>query len=148
VIRVIRWLHPVFPYIAEVMKRIALLLMSLAFALESFAAPPSTPPQQTPPSPVPFRLIFQSYDGEPQQPKNMSFQIDRLDRRQPSEFLKIGEMIPNTKWKLLKFEWKTLKRPNTEETDVSELTVINTETKETAVMVITKVTNLPSARKD
>jgi hypothetical protein len=130
------------------MKRIILLLISLAFAPEGFAAPPSTPPQNAAPSPAVFRLIFQSYDGDPKQPQNMSFQINTLDRRQPSEFLKIGETIPGTKWKLLKFESKTKKGRDADDVDVSELTVINTETKETAVMVITKVVNLPSARKE
>jgi len=132
----------------EVMKRIVLLLISMAFAPAGFAASPSPPPPTVAPSPQVSRFIFQAYDGEPAQPQNMSFQIERLDRRQSSEFLKIGETIPRTKWKLLKFEEKTMKKPNAEDVDVSELTVINTETKETAVMVISKVVNLRSAPKD
>jgi len=93
---------------------------------------------------VPFRLIFQSYDGTITKPETMSFQINTLDIRAPSEFLKIGEMVPKTNYKLEKFEFKERPNANTgEKEDVSELTLLNTETSEPITLVITKVTNSP-----
>lgn len=131
------------------MKRIVPLLMSLVFALDSFAEPPSTPPPNAAPARTGFRLVFQSYDYGPPGEKNMTFQINTVDVRQPSEFLKIGDTIPGTKLKLLKFEQKLQDFRNVAgEADFSELTVIHTETKETTVMVLGKMVNLPSARRD
>ncbi len=47
---------------------------------------------------VPFRLVLKGYDGDPRRTKDyskFSFQIDTLDLRQPSEFLNLGNMVPN-----------------------------------------------------
>jgi hypothetical protein len=95
---------------------------------------------------IPFRLIFSAYDGDPKkdQPEKINFQINTVDLKQPSEFLKIGEMVPNTKFKLQKFDYKTALNPGTgDETDVSELTLINEETGTVVVLILTKVTNSP-----
>lgn len=95
---------------------------------------------------VPFRLIFSAYDGDPKKdkPEKFSYQINTVDLKQPSEFLKLGEPVPNTKFKLEKFEYKTVLNPGTgDETDVSELTLVNTETNEPIVLILTKVTNSP-----
>ncbi len=95
---------------------------------------------------IPFRLIFSAYDGDPKKDPidKINFQINTVDLRQPSEFLKIGEMVPNTKFKLEKFEYKTVFNPGTgDETDVSELTLVNMETNVVVVLVLTKVTNSP-----
>ncbi len=94
----------------------------------------------------PFRLIFSAYDGDPKKdkPEKFSFQINTVDLRQPSEFLNLGQMVPNTKFKLDKFEYKTKLNPGTgDEEDVSELTLTNIETNDTIVLVKTKVTNSP-----
>lgn len=94
----------------------------------------------------PFRLIFSAYDGDPKKdkPEKFSFQINTVDLRQPSEFLNLGQMVPNTKFKLEKFEYKTKLNPGTgDEEDVSELTLSNIETNDTIVLVKTKVTNSP-----
>src|SRR5687767_13406043 len=50
---------------------------------------------------VAFRLIFSAYDGDPKtdKPEKMNFQINTVDLRQPSEFLKLGDPVPNTKFK-------------------------------------------------
>lgn len=95
---------------------------------------------------VPFRLVFKAYDGDPKkpQPDADGYQVNTVDLRQPSEYLKIGEKVANTKFKLLKFEYKTQLNPNTGETeDVSELTVENIETKEPVVLILNRVTDSP-----
>ena len=95
---------------------------------------------------VPFRLLFNSYDGDPKKdkPENFSFQINTIDLKQPSEFLKIGETVARTKFKLLKFEHKTQLNPKTEDLeDVSELTVINTETNQPVILVFNRVSDSP-----
>jgi len=66
----------------------------------------------------------------------MSFQINSMERRK-SEFLKIGEIFPGTKWQVTKFEQKLRKNPKTgEDDDRSELTLTNLQTSETAVLVL------------
>ncbi len=93
---------------------------------------------------VPFRLLFNAYDGDPKKdtPEKFEFQINTIDLKQPSEFLKIGATITKTKWKLAKFAYKTVINPKTEEPeDVSELTLVNTETKETLVLILNRVTD-------
>ena len=95
---------------------------------------------------VPFRLLFNAYDGDPKKDKidKFGFQINTMDLRQPTEFLKIGEKVTNTKFKLDKFEYKTQINPNTkEEEDASELTVVNVETDEKIILVLGRVTDSP-----
>ena len=95
---------------------------------------------------VPFRLVFKSYDGDPKKdkPEKFSFQIDTIDLRQPSEFLKLGELVPNTKFKLEKFEFKTVFNPKIDGQDeVSELTLVNTDTGDKIVLIYNKITNSP-----
>jgi hypothetical protein len=93
---------------------------------------------------VPFRLIFSATNGDMKKPETLEFQINTVDLRQPSEFLKIGDMVPNTKFKLVKFEFKEKLNPTTESMeDVSELTLTNIETNEPIILVINKVTNSP-----
>jgi hypothetical protein len=95
---------------------------------------------------VPFRLLFNAYDGSPQSPEKMEFQINTLDLRQPSQFLKIGDNVANTKFKLEKFEAKAETNPSTgEESDVSQLTLVNTETEDRIVLVLAKVTDSPDS---
>jgi hypothetical protein len=96
---------------------------------------------------VPFRLLFNAYDNDPKKVpvENISFQINTLDLRQPSVFLKLGEMVPNTKYKLLKFEPKTQKNEGTGfEDDASELVLQHEETKEQIVLVYQKTINSPT----
>ena len=95
---------------------------------------------------VPFRLLFNAYDGDPKKDKleNFSFQINTIDLKQPSEFLKIGEKVSRTNFQLKKFEIKSQLNPKTEEQeDVSELTLHNAETDVTVVLVLNRVTDSP-----
>jgi hypothetical protein len=99
-----------------------------------------------PPAGSQFRIKFQAYDGDPKKPGSMAFQINTLDVRQPTVFIMLGDTIPKTKLRLAKFEQKHFSGPNTEEDDISELTVVNVETKEATVLVISKVMNIPAAK--
>jgi hypothetical protein len=96
---------------------------------------------------VPFRLIFKSYDGDPKKNdpiEKYSFQIDTIDLRQPSDFLKMGDTVPKTKFKLLKFEFKQAYNDKIQEQeDVSELTLVNEETGDKIVLVYNRITNSP-----
>ena len=95
---------------------------------------------------VPFRLRFLGYDGDPKKdkPEKFEFQINTLDLRQPTEFLKLGDTVSKTNFKLEKFEYKTAKNKNTdEEEDVSELTVRNTETGDKAVLILNRIVDSP-----
>jgi len=96
---------------------------------------------------VAFRLIFKAYDGDPKKTKDyskFSFQIDTLDLRQPSDFLNLGSMVPNTKFKLDKFEFKEAYNDKIQEKeDVSELTLVDTVTNDHIVLVLNKVTDSP-----
>lgn len=95
---------------------------------------------------VAFRLLFDGYNGDPKDPESMDFQINTLDLRQPTAFLKLGQTVANAPYKLEKFESKTRINPSTSaEEDVSELTLLNTETNETIVLVKFKVTNSPDS---
>lgn len=89
---------------------------------------------------IPFRLKFQgSPDG------GESFAINTIDLRQPTQFVKIGDMIEGTPFKVISYEYKT-KVENEIEKDVSELIIENTETKERIVLVNDQVHNSPSSR--
>jgi hypothetical protein len=96
---------------------------------------------------VPFRLLFNAYDADPKSVpvENINFQINTLDLRQPTEFLKIGDTVPNTKYKLVKFEYKIKKDESSGiDEDVSELIVENEETKEQIILVYQKTINSPT----
>ncbi len=116
---------------------------SLAETSQPSARNPEATPLQAAATPAAqYRLKFQTYDGDPRKPETMNFQISRLDIRQPSEFLKLGDLIPGTRLKLEKFEFKEITMPNQENRDVSELTVTDLDTHGSKVLVLTKVTDI------
>jgi hypothetical protein len=95
----------------------------------------------------PFRLKFQSYNGDPAKDpvEKLDFQIDTIDLNRPSAFLKVGEMAERTPYKVIKFQFKEIENPATgDKTDVSELTLINTETNQEVNLVLGKVVDSPS----
>jgi hypothetical protein len=93
---------------------------------------------------VSFRLRFDSYDGDPKKPENMTFQINTIDRRGHTEFLKLQEIVSGTHFKLEKFQYKTAKNTSTgEDEEVSELTVVNTETNDRAVLILNRIVDSP-----
>lgn len=84
---------------------------------------------------VPFRLKFEAYDEG-------SFQINTVDVRQPTQFVKLGDPIAGTKFKVVKFEKKSVLNPATGiDRDISELTVENTETNTQVVLVVGTLVN-------
>ena len=95
---------------------------------------------------IPFLLLFQSTDGDPKKPKEMTFQINAISRGSKTEFLKLGEKVANSPFRLEKYEEKKQINKTTDvEEDVSELTVINTETNTPVVLVLGKKTDSPDS---
>ena len=92
------------------------------------------------------RLVFKAYDGDPRQTdryEKFSFQIDTVDIHQPSEFLNLGNMIPNTRLKLVKFVFKeAYDEKLKEKVDVSELVIVNTVTGQTATLPYNKLVDV------
>jgi hypothetical protein len=95
---------------------------------------------------VRFRLLFQAYDGDPSKPQEMSFQINAIDRGRKTEFLKLGEKVANSPYRLEKFDFKErMNEKIQEKEDVSELTVLNTETNDAVVLVKARETDSPDS---
>ena len=111
-------------------------LLVLCCACNVYSAPPDADKQPAAPSKPSLR--FSAYNGDPRKtdPKDMHFQVNSLDLRRPTEFLKLGDIVSGTKFKLTKFEFKTRPNPKGGDEDVSELTITHIETKETTVLVI------------
>jgi hypothetical protein len=95
------------------------------------AAPPRAPANKP-------TLTFLAYNGDPKKtdPKEMTFQINTPGSSQPSQFLQLGDLISQTNWRLQSFQYKTRIDPKYVEVDVSELTLVNTITKETKVLTL------------
>jgi hypothetical protein len=98
----------------------------------------------------PFRLLFEGYDGDPKKPEGMDFQINPMDvANAGTQFLHIGDIIGGTKFKIMSFVPKSVLDPNTgSNTDVSELTVQNTETGDNVVLVLNQTANSPDSYAD
>lgn len=99
---------------------------------------------------VPFRLLFNAYDGDPKKPDSLTFQINAKDAGARTQFLKLGEVISGrTPFKIIKFEFKQSTNPSTGTTDdVSELTLeaqTNTPNKQRMVLVLNKEANSPDS---
>jgi len=95
---------------------------------------------------IPFRMVFKSWDGDRSNQKEMTFQINTLDFQQPTMFLKLGEPVPNSKFKLESFKFNEV--PNAAKgynEDLSELTLVHVETKKPVVLILAKVTNSPES---
>jgi hypothetical protein len=87
---------------------------------------------------VPFRLKF---SGSPDD--GQTFSINTLDLRQPTQFLKAGDMVPKTPYKIIGYEKKSQDK-NGIEVDVSELTVENQDTAQKIVLVYDRPVNDPT----
>jgi hypothetical protein len=94
---------------------------------------------------VPFRLKFQAYDGSPNAPEKMEFQINPLDAGARTEFVKIGDIIERTKFKVIKFQFKEAPNDKTgENEEVSELTLVNTETNDPVTLILNRIVDSPN----
>ncbi len=91
---------------------------------------------------VAFLLKFNAFDGDPKKPESMTFQINARDLRAATAFVQLGAIVPGTKFKIEKFEPKTQINKKTDaEEDVSEVTLLNTETGKHEVLILDKVTD-------
>ncbi len=86
----------------------------------------------------PFRFIFSSWVGD-------TYAINTIDHRQPTQFLKIGDTIRGTLFKLVKFNEKAEKGKYGTEVDVSELTFENAENKDEITLTKGKTTTSPES---
>jgi len=127
-----------------------LALLLLAFSLCAGAACAESPSNNaTPPAKAPFRLRFQSYDGDPRidPPNKFSFHVKTVDLKQPSEFVKLGDVISGTKLRLEKFTFKEAPNPKSGELqDVSELTLVNISTGKKIVLILDQTIDAADVR--
>jgi hypothetical protein len=86
----------------------------------------------------PFRLVFSSWVGD-------TFAINTIDMKQPTQFLKVGDSIKGTRFKIVKFAEKSQKNQYGTNVDVSELTLEQEETKQQLTLVKEKVAMSPEA---
>jgi hypothetical protein len=86
----------------------------------------------------PFRLMFSSSVGD-------TFAINNIDMVEPTQFLKIGDTVGGTRFKIVKFTPKFTTNQYGTSLDVSELTLEHLETKEQLILVKEKVAMSPES---
>ena len=89
--------------------------------------------------PVPFRLKFSGDSGDGE-----TFILNARDAKARTQFLKLGDMIAGTKYKVLGYEKKSENR-NDMEVDASVLTIENTENGQKILLVINKESDDPTS---
>ena len=99
---------------------------------------------------VPFRLRFDAYDGDPRKDKDrlesFTFQINTRDLGGKTQFVKLGEAVVGTKFKVQNFEYKMRNNPVTgADQDASELTLLNTETGDPIQLVLNEEKSSPDS---
>ncbi len=88
---------------------------------------------------IPFRLKF---SGSPD--NGETFTINTRDLQSPTQFLKLGDAVAGTAYKVMNYEQKSETRDSGLTVDVSELTVQNQETGEKIVLVYDQEVNYPT----
>lgn len=86
----------------------------------------------------PFRLVFSSWVGD-------TYAINTIDLRQPTQFLKIGNTIKGTRFKIVKFVEKYQPNKYGTNVDVSQLTLEQEETHQQLTLVKEKVAMSPES---
>jgi hypothetical protein len=86
----------------------------------------------------PFRLVFASW-------VNGTFALNTSDLKEPTQFLKLGDTIRGTKFKIVKFTEKHDKNKYGTDVDVSELTLENKDTHEPVTLVKEKIMISPES---
>ena len=86
----------------------------------------------------PFRLVFASWVGD-------TFALNTSDLKEPTQFLKMGDTIRGTKFKIVKFTEKHEPNKYGTDVDVSELTLENRETHEPVTLVKEKIMTSPES---
>jgi hypothetical protein len=91
----------------------------------------------------PFRLLFSSWVDDPT--AGQTFGINTIDLKQPTQFLKVGDIIPGTRFKILKFTEKYQPNQYGTNVDISELFLEHAESKERLTLVKEKVAISPES---
>ncbi len=86
----------------------------------------------------PFRLVFSSWVGD-------AYAINTIDMKQPTQFVKVGDSIRGTRFKVMKFVEKHQPNKYGTNVDVSELTLEQDETHEQVTLVKEKVATSPES---
>jgi len=86
----------------------------------------------------PFRLVFASWVDD-------TFALNTSDLKEPTQFLKIGDPIRGTKFKIVKFTEKHETNKYGTKVDVSELILENQETREQLSLVKEKIMISPES---
>ena len=86
----------------------------------------------------PFRFIFASWVGD-------TFALNTLDQSEPTQFLKVGDMIRGTGFKVVKFTEKHERNQYGTSVDVSELLLRHQETHVQVTLVKEKVATSPQS---
>ncbi len=87
----------------------------------------------------PFRLKFMSWASD-------SFGINALDLNEPTQFVKVGDTVAGTHFKVVKFNEKHETAPSTGgDIDVSELLLENEDTHDQVTLVLEKVATSPES---
>jgi len=86
----------------------------------------------------PFRFIFASWVGD-------TFALNTLDQSEPTQFLKVGDMIRGTGFKIIKFTEKHERNQYGTSVDVSELLLKHQETDVQVTLVKEKVATSPQS---
>ncbi|MFL6516030.1 MAG: Amuc_1099 family pilus-like system protein [Chthoniobacterales bacterium] len=91
----------------------------------------------------PFRLMFSSWVDDPA--AGQTFGINTIDLKQPTQFVKVGDVVPGTRFKLLKFTEKYQPNQYGTNIDVSELLLEHEESKERLTLVKEKIAISPES---
>ena len=86
----------------------------------------------------PFRLVFASQTGD-------TFGINTSDLKEPTQFLKVGDVIRGTKFRIAGVTEKQEKNQYGTDVDVSELTLENQDTNERLTLVKEKIMISPES---
>jgi hypothetical protein len=90
----------------------------------------------------PFRLLFSAWVSGPD---GDTFQINTIDFTQPTQFLKIGEIVSGTRFQIVKFSEKYSKNRHGTDEDVSELDLEQADTHDKLTLVKEKVATSPES---
>jgi hypothetical protein len=91
----------------------------------------------------PFRLMFSSWVADPD--GGQTFGVNAIDLKQPTQFIKAGDTIHGTRFKIVRFTEKYQPDKYGTNTDVSELLLEHEETKERLTLVKEKVAISPES---
>lgn len=86
----------------------------------------------------PFRMIFSSWVGD-------TYAINTIDLKQPTQFLKQGDVVGGTRWKISNFTEKYEKNQYGTDIDVSELQLEHQDTHAQLTLVKEKVAMSPES---